>query len=199
MPENAIAEEQDWVWLARILRPQGRRGEVFAESLTDFPEKFSERKDLTLIHPDGPLQPCPVELAHHWLHKGGIVLHFAGVDSISAAEKLKGLLLAVPRAQRISLAADEVYIGDLIGCTLVNIAGGNSAQDAPQPVGVIENVDRSAGPVALLIVRRGSEEVLVPFARSYLRELDLAAKRVVMDLPEGLIELNQPSRQHRSE
>ena len=199
MPENAIAEEQDWVWLARILRPQGRRGEVFAESLTDFPEKFSERKDLTLIHQDGPPQPCPVELAHHWLHKGGIVLHFAGVDSISAAEKLKGLLLAVPRAQRVSLGADEAYIGDLIGCTLVNIAGGNSAQDAPQPVGVIENVDRSAGPVALLIVRRGSEEVLVPFARSYLRELDLAAKRVVMDLPEGLIELNQPSRQHRSE
>ncbi|MDE3162923.1 MAG: 16S rRNA processing protein RimM [Acidobacteriota bacterium] len=199
MPENAIAEEQDWVWLARILRPQGRRGEVFAESLTDFPEKFSERKDLTLIHPDGPPQPCPVELAHHWLHKGGIVLHFAGVDSINAAEKLKGLLLAVPRAQRVSLGADEVYIGDLIGCTLVNIAGGNSAQDAPQPVGVIENVDRSAGPVALLIVRRGSDEVLVPFARSYLRELDIAAKRVVMDLPEGLIELNQPTPQHRSE
>ena len=199
MPENSIAEKQDWVWLARILRPQGRRGEVFAESLTDFPEKFSERKDLTLIHADGSAQPSPVQLAHHWLHKGGIVLHFAGTDSISAAEKLKGLLVAVPRTQRVSLGADEAYIGDLIGCTLVNIAGGNSAPDATQPVGVIENVDRTAGPVALLIVRREFEEILVPFARSYLRKLDLDAKRVVMELPEGLIELNQPARPHRNE
>ncbi len=192
MPENARSDEYEWVWLARIRHPQGRRGEVFAEILTDFPEKFSDRKQLVLVREDPPTKPRPVQLHHHWLHKGGVVLHFDGIDSISAAEELTGLMVAIPRAERIPLGEGEAYIGDLIGCTLVDIAHRKSRQEAPQTVGVIENVDRTAGPVALLIVRNGPEEVLVPFARSYLRRLDLEAKRVEMELPEGLIELNQP-------
>ena len=67
--------------------------------------------------------PREVELTNHWLHKGGIVLHFAGVDSISAAEELKGLIVAIPQAERAPLAEDETYIGDLIGCVLVDVAG----------------------------------------------------------------------------
>ena len=93
-----------WVALARIRRPQGRKGEVFADILTDFPEKFAERRQLWLLsdpdspRPKSPLAPTPrqVELIAHWLHKGGIVLHFSGVDSISAAETLAGLNVAIP-------------------------------------------------------------------------------------------------------
>ena len=164
--------------------PQGRKGEVFADLLTDFPEKFAERKQLWLladssnIHPaknaqaaqpaihaqasqrankldkspeasghdfsraaktgsnlkgtgfspyinpakkSGALAPKghflrEVELLNHWPHKGGIVLHFAGIDSISAAETLKGMTVAIPRAARAPLADDEIYVGDLIGC-----------------------------------------------------------------------------------
>jgi 16S rRNA processing protein RimM len=177
-----------WVWLARIHRPQGRKGEVFAEILTDFPEKFGVRRRLWLLQESAPASsPREVELLAHWPHKGGIVLHFSGVDSISAAEALKGLIVAIPRAERAPLADDEVYIGDLIGCTLTDVAGA-----APVTVGEIENVDRTAGPVALLVVNGAAGEVLVPFAKSYLRKIDLAARRVEMALPEGLIELNQP-------
>ena len=68
-----------------------------------------------------------MELIAHWLHKGGVVLHFAGVDSISAAETLAGLIVAIPRAERAALAEDEVYIGDLIGCTLVDVGGADPA------------------------------------------------------------------------
>ena len=96
-----------------------------------------------------------MELLNHWPHKGGIVLHFAGIDSISAAETLKGLTVAIPRAARATLAEDEVYVGDLIGCALIDVAPA-----APVLVGEIEEVDRSAGPVALLVVqwriRRGT-------------------------------------------
>ena len=211
MPEN-------WVWLARIRRPQGRKGEVLAELLTDFPEKFAERKRLWVLKPDGagapssasvsvsasvgatgpshlgtretmpvPPQARPVELANHWLHKGGVVLHFSGVDSISAAEALTGLYVAIPRAERAPLAADETYIGDLIGCVLVDVAGAATVN-----VGEIEDVDRSAGPVPLLVVRGASGEVLIPFAKSYLRKLDLEGRRVEMALPEGLVDLNAP-------
>jgi 16S rRNA processing protein RimM len=177
-----------WVWVARIRRPQGRKGEVFADILTDFPEKFAQRRRLWLLA-EGAAASAPraMELAAFWLHKGGVVLHFAGVDSISAAETLNGLIVAIPRAERASLAEDEVYTGDLIGCTLVDVAG-----TAPIAVGQIEDVDRTAGPVALLVVRGAAGEVLVPFAKSYLRRLDLEARRVEMALPEGLAELNSP-------
>jgi 16S rRNA processing protein RimM len=190
-----IESAEPWVWLARIRRPQGRKGEVFAEILTDFPEKFAERQRLWLlaageressIRANRTAAPREVDLTAHWLHKGGIVLHFASVDSISAAEELQGLIVAVPRAERTALAEDEVYIGDLIGCTVVNVAG-----ETPVDVGEIEDVDQTAGPVALLVVHGASNEVLIPFAKSYLRKIDLDARRVEMALPEGLVNLNQ--------
>jgi 16S rRNA processing protein RimM len=222
------------VWLARIRRPQGRKGEVFADLLTDFPEKFAERKRLWLLGASPaeksiesgmkrqgttsepalstaervpqaapksaralvpgrlstpPAAPREVELIAHWPHKGGVVLHFAGIDSISAAETLKGLTVAIPRSERAALAGDEVYVGDLIGCSLVDVAGAE-----PVVVGGIESVDRTSGPVALLVVRGAAGEVLIPFAKSYLRSIDLQAKRVEMALPEGLVELNLPGK-----
>ena len=187
-----------WVWLARIRRPQGRKGEVFAEILTDFPEKFKERRRLWLLRGTSgagdSLDPRTVELENHWLHKAGgqsgIVLHFVGVNSISEAEAFAGLIVAIPFDERAALAKDEVHIADLIGCELINVAG-----TTPVTVGQIENVDRSAGPnaadaVPLLIVRGNHGEVLVPFAKSFLRKLDVAGARVEMALPEGLLELN---------
>jgi len=216
---GALSAVDQWAWLGRIRRPQGRKGEVFAEILTDFPEKFAERRRLWLLQepaasevlyqgttsvvpqtpqnkrralaPEAQLPATSpvasssraVELVAHWPHKGGMVLHFAGVDSISAAEALAGLIVAVPRAERAALGEDEAYIGDLIGCLLVDVAAGVA-------VGKIEDVDRTAGPVAMLIVRGAAGEILVPFAKSYLRRMDLEAKRIEMALPEGLTDLN---------
>jgi 16S rRNA processing protein RimM len=136
-------------------------------------------------HPDIPLS---VQLTDHWLHKGGVVLHFAGVESISDAEKLAGKIVAIPREQRAALAEDEVYITDLIGCVLVDVAN----PDAPVNVGEIEDVERGVGPVPILMVRGVAGEVLVPFAKKYLRRIDLEGKRVEMALPEGLVGLNAP-------
>jgi 16S rRNA processing protein RimM len=192
---------EQWVWLAHIRRTQGRKGEVFADILTDFPEKFAERRRLWLLSGTSgggggalsrakeAIEPREVELVNHWLHKGGVVLHFAGVDSISAGEELAGMMVAIPREERAALGEDEVYIGDLIGCTLVDVAGAE-----PVVVGEIEDVDRTAGPAPLLVVAGKSGEVLVPFAKAYLRRVDLEARRVEMALPEGLVELNGPER-----
>ena len=202
MPEAADA----WVWLAQIRRPQGRKGEVFAEILTDFPEKFAERKQLWLLPADMPVKagaatgarpagldaraatPAPrqVELQNHWLHKGGVVLHFAHVDSISEAELLAGLIVAIPRAERAELGEDAIYVGDLIGCALMDVGGAEAVA-----VGTIEDVDRSGGAAPLLVVKGAKGEVLVPFAKSFLRKIDLEAKRVEMALPEGLVDLSR--------
>ena len=188
---------QQWVWLARIRRPQGRKGEVFADILTDFPEKFADRRHLWLVaDPDSPHAksvpiPRQVELQAHWLHKGGIVLHFVQSSSISDAEALAGLIVAIPLEQRTPLVGDEVYIADLIGCALFDVAGAS-----PVEVGRIEEVDRTAGPVALLVVRPfgSKDEILIPFAKSYLRRIDLAARRLEMALPEGLVDLNSSTK-----
>lgn len=191
-----MSPPQEWVWLARIRRPQGRKGEVFAEILTDFPEKFAERRKLWLIAAVGvqvaatsTASPREIELTGHWLHKGGVVLHFAGVDSISVAEAFTGLIVAIPREERVALGEGEAYIGDLIGCALIDVAGAE-----PVRVGEIEDVDLTAGPTPLLVVRGAAGEVLIPYAKSYLRKLDLEARRVEMALPEGLVELNQPEK-----
>jgi len=185
--EQTGLDEQSWVWLARIRRTQGRKGEVLADILTDFPERFVERKRVWLLTAAGTAQESAreAELVAHWLHKGDVVLHFAGVGSINEAETLRGLVVAIPRADRAALGEDEVYVGDLIGCSLVDVASENE-----QTIGVIEDVDRDAGPVALLVIATpGGAEVLVPFAKAYLRRIDLDAKRVEMALPEGLVEV----------
>ena len=183
-----------WIWVARIRRSQGRKGEVLADLLTDFPEKFSERKRLWLFAGDGAASPREVELIDFWPHKGGVVLHFAGVESISDAETLTGLIVAIPRSERAQLDEDEVYISDMIGCALIDVANGSAVN-----IGEIEDVDRTAGPVALLVVRGAAREILIPFAKAYLRRIDFAARRVEMALPEGLADINEPeSRQSDS-
>ena len=85
----------------------------------------------------------------------------------------------------------EISSHSLIGCALFDVTGPTTAL-----VGQIEEVDRAAGPVALLVVKPpgSEEEILVPFAKSYLRTIDVAAKRVEMALPEGLIDLNAPGK-----
>jgi len=195
-------DEHDWVWLALLRRTQGRKGELYAEILTDFPEKFAERKQLWLLRDSTSAQragqapaqssalPRQVTLANHWLHKGGVVLHFEGVNSINDAETLAGLIVAIPREQRAPLAEDEAYIGDLIGCTVFDVTTGQ-----PVLIGDVEFVDRTAGPVPLLVLRSAdagrTEEILIPFAKSYLRKVDVEAKRIEMALPAGLIDLNE--------
>ena len=182
---------EPWIWVARIRRSQGRKGEVFADLLTDFPEKFSERKRLWLFASESDPSPRQVELTNFWPHKGGVVLHFAGFDCISDAESLTGLVVAIPRSERAQLGEDEAYIGDLIGCTLIDVANGSAVN-----IGEIEDVDRTAGPVALLVVRGAAREILIPFAKAYLRRLNLEARRVEMALPEGLADINEPESRH---
>ena len=72
-----------------MLGPQGRRGEVLAKLHTDFPERFQERRQLSGLAANGTRRE--LQLEEHWFHKGGVVLKFAGVESISDAEQLAGL------------------------------------------------------------------------------------------------------------
>ena len=102
------------------MRPQGRHGEALAELLTDFPERFAERKRLFLL--SSKSSPRPIDLERHWLHQGRIVLKFAGIDSINDVETLRGLEVAIPKAERAPLEDGAIYIADLVGSTLIDPA-----------------------------------------------------------------------------
>lgn len=174
-----------WTILARLVRPQGRHGEVLADILTDFPERFAGRNQLALLSTETAATVARVvTLERHWLHKGRIVLKFAGIDSISDAESLRGLLVAIPASERAPLTDGSFYIGDLIGCQVIDL---NTASTS---IGVVQDVDPAAG--LLQLKTPAGAELLVPFAKAYLVTMDLAGKRIKMRLPEGLLDINAP-------
>jgi len=186
-----------WVTLARLLRPQGRKGELLAELTTNFPEKFASRQQVFLCAPGlvTTATPLPREamLEAHWFpvgkNAGRIVLKFAGCDSISEAEAIAGSDVLIPLEERTALEQDEVYISDLTGCEL---------WDGDHLVGTIEDAqaagegESAAEGVPLLVVKSlDGEELLVPFAKAWLQRVDTAARKVEMKLPEGLLDLNR--------
>jgi len=182
--------EQSWVHVARLIRPQGRRGEVLAEILSDFPARFAEMRNAFLWRGNS-CPVLPIILENSWLHKGKVVLKFAQVDSISAAEELRGADLVISAEERMPLETDEVYISDLIGCECVDVG---TAEATPNRVlGTIRDVVRQQQTADLLIVAGvDGIEYEIPFAKAYVVKLDVAAKRVEMRLPPGLLEVNAP-------
>jgi len=184
----------EFVTIARVAKTQGRKGEVAATLFTDFPERFQTRRRLFALCESGrgqagrsisavvAEQRRELQLEDHWFHKGMVVLKFAGVDSISDAEGLVGCEIQVPRSERAELGSDEFYVSDLAGCTVT---------DSGQEIGRIRNVQFGSGEAPLLVIE-GAKELLVPFAAAYIEKVDLKQRRVSMNLPPGLLELDAP-------
>lgn len=188
--DSTPAALETWVHVARLIRPQGRRGEVLAEILSDFPDRFAEVRNAFLWRSDN--RPVtPILLENSWLHKGKVVLKFAEVDSIFAAEMLRGADLVISAPERKALEPDEIYISDLIGCECLDQAA--TGVSPARTLGTIQDVIRQANTVDLLIVASpDGAEYDIPFAKAYVVNIDLAARRVEMKLPPGLLEVNAP-------
>ena len=188
-----------WIVLAHLLRPQGRKGELLAELLTDFPERFEGEKRVFLAPPDFSGEESEARASQvdsFWLpvgrNEGRIVLQFAGIDTISAAEGIAGLDVIVPYAERLPLDDESEYISDLIGCTVY---------DGPVAVGVIDDVQFPSTPDGarklaeaaplLAVLSPDGDEILIPFAKAFLVGIHVKEKRVDMILPAGLVEVNR--------
>jgi 16S rRNA processing protein RimM len=172
--------EQEFITIAKVVKVQGRVGEVLTELFTDFPEKFEERRSLFAWLPSGERRELKLE--DHWPHKGGMVLKFEGVDSIEDAERLKAAEIQIPAAERTKLEDGSVYVSDLLDCTV--IVDGHE-------IGKVKDVDFGAGEAPLLVIK-GSKEYLIPFVEAFVKEQDLKGKRIEMQLPEGMLELDAP-------
>ena len=176
----------EFVALARVVKTQGRHGEVAAEVHTGVPDRFQAGMRLLALPKDGG-ERQELEVEGFWPHKEFLVFKFVGVDSISDAEPLVGSELQVPRSERAELETGWNFVSDLVGSAVF---------DSGREIGRIEDVQFGAGEAPLLIVAAGGaangKKFDIPFAEAYLEGVDLAQKVVRMKLPEGLLEINSP-------
>jgi len=168
--------DSEWVAIALLGKPRGNRGELTAFSLSSKQERF---ESLERVYLSGHDFPFPVE--EIWAHKGALVFKLGGIDSISDAEKYHGCEVRVPIAERAELESGEYYHSDLLGCQVIDRATGGA-------IGAVTAL-QDAGGGGLLVV---DGDILIPFATGLCKVIDIPNRRIEVELPEGLLDLNRP-------
>lgn len=177
MNEEKSEPEAQWVTVAVLGKPRGNRGEVTAEAFSSKPERYQSLQEVYVFLENPSGQRLDVEEV--WVHGGVLIFKFAGIDSISEAETLRGGEVRVPRSMRAPLEPGEYFQSDLMGCEVVEKCSGAS-------LGRVAGWEDAGG--SGLLVLEGGE--LIPFARSICVDIDPARKRIAVELPDGLKELN---------
>ncbi len=166
--------------LARIVRSRGNRGEVLAEDLIGREDRFSPASRFLLEDPRGQRREALLEEV--WKQRDRWVLKFEGVDSISAAEELRGWKVRIPEEELGPPPEGEHYLAELVGCRVLDAESGRE-------IGIVEEVLEPGGSL-LLDVRGERGEVLIPFVDEICREVSEEKREIRVRLPEGLEELN---------
>lgn len=179
---------EDWLEIGRIVAPHGLRGEVRVFPSTDFPERFEVPGTRWLRSPRAPdAEPHPVELLRGQLlgGKGLYLVRLADVGDRNGAEALRGSILLVPASDRLPLEADEFHVADLMGLT-VYLQGSDAA------IGTVTEIYAVANDLLEIELQATGEKVMVPFVREIVPVVDLAAGKIAIDPPAGLLALNRP-------
>lgn len=164
----------DLVLVGRVVKPQGRRGEVAVEVFSDRPERFPTLRRAYVPGPGG--EPREVRVEGAFPHKGRYVVKLEGVDSIDAAETLRGLELRIPDEDLAPLPEGSYYHHQLTGLEVVDESGA--------PMGAVAEIMETAAATRILVVRGPGGEVLLPFADAFVRSVDLEGRRIVAVRPE---------------
>ena len=167
---------EEWVTVARLVKARGIHGEISADSLTAHPERFRGLRTARLFDPEREQAGPAVQVEDAWQHGERVILKFSGIDTMSDAERLAGMELQVPLAERPPAPEGEYYQTDLVGCAVVDRNG--------VEIGRVRRVDSFGGPDLLVV--QGTREFLVPFVRAVCVDIDVTGRRIVVELPEGL-------------
>jgi 16S rRNA processing protein RimM len=167
------------ITVARALRTRGLKGEVVAELLTDFPERFESIAELTAVALDGTKQV--VELEDFWFQNDRVVLKFVGYETVEKAQELLGCEFAVPEKDRVPLPEDHYYDWELEGCTVKVVDGA--------AIGKVHSILKTGGTEILEVADESGSKRMIPLAASIVVEIDTAEKMIVIDPPEGLLDL----------
>ena len=169
----------DEVVIARIVKARGIRGEVACTIETDVPGRFEQLEEVTAVLPSGARLWLAIE--SFWLFKGRVIMKFGGYDTMSAAETLAGGLLVVPESEVPPLEGNEFYEHQVVGSEVVDLSG--------SWLGIVARLLRTGGTDVLVVDRRDGREFLIPFTDAICVEVNVAARRVTVDPPQGLLEL----------
>lgn len=170
--------DADLIVVARAVRTRGLKGEIVAELLSDFPERF---KHISAVFAVGFGEKKSLELENHWFQNDRIVLKFAGYDDIESARSLIGFDFALPESERMKLSENEYYDWELEGCAVV-------IKDGPT-LGIVRGVLRTGGVELLAVEDESAREHLVPMVESFVIKIDISRREILIDPPEGLLEL----------
>lgn len=170
----------DLVAIAKTVKTRGLRGELAAEILTDFPERFETTKSVVVVEPNGERRE--LELASFWFQKNRVILKFAGFDSIETAEQLINCEICVPETEAVELEKDEFYDWQLAGCAVETIEGAR--------IGLVREIMRTGGTEILVVDGQTDEkkDFLIPFATKICFDVDVEKKLIRVDVPDGLLE-----------
>jgi 16S rRNA processing protein RimM len=179
MSSTGDENRDDLIIVARAVRTRGLKGELVADVLTDFPERFEHVSELTGVDSSGVRKQ--LELENYWFQNDRMVLKFAGYDSIESANALVGYKFGLPEAERVQLSQDEFYDWELEGCSVENGPG--------SIIGKVREVMRTGGVELLIVEDESRREILIPMAQTIILEIDISAKKILIDPPEGLLDL----------
>src|ERR1043165_5604255 len=172
------AGPSELVVIARAVKPRGLKGEIVAELLTDFPDRFEDVEELVLVSPGGDRKTGHLE--SYWFQNDRVILKLADYDDVETAKELVGFEFAVPESERVPLPADHYYDWELEGC---NVKVG------AESIGIVKSVLKTGGTEILVVADESDKERLIPFADSIVVKVDAAQKTIVVDPPEGLLDL----------
>ena len=168
------------VTVGHVVRPHGIKGHVVVAPETDFGhERFAVGATLHGMR-DGRLSAFAIVASRE--HQGRWVIGFDGVSSMNDAERLRGLELFVPAVELRPLGTGAFYAHDLAGCAVRKADG--------TEVGAVTAVQFGSG-TPLLVVTTRKGDVLIPLAEAICQRIDVTEKVIVIDPPEGLVELNE--------
>ena len=173
------------VAVGRIIRPHGNRGKVVVDPETDFGDERFAAGSTLYAHRGDTVEALTVESGR--AHDGRWIVGFTGLASIDDAEAWRGQELRIPADAVRELGPNTFYAHDLVGCEVVTTAG--------QVLGAVTQVDLPGGRPMLVV---GKDAVLVPFIDAICRHVDVTKKRIEIDPPAGLIEVNQRAGLRRS-
>lgn len=168
---------EELVAIANIVRTRGLKGEVVADILTDFPERFELLDTVTAVREGG--ERFELKIEKFWFQTGRVILKFVGYDTIESGETLRNVEICVPESEAVELDDDEYFDWELTGCKVETIDG--------VIVGEVRELMRTGG-TELLVVAGESKEYLIPFAETICVEVDIENKVIRVDPPEGLLD-----------
>jgi 16S rRNA processing protein RimM len=163
--------------IARVVKSRGIRGEVAAELLTDFPERFSSLHQVRIFKAGREYWE---QIEKHWFHKGRVILKFQGRDRPEEVEELIGGDLQVEEEHRVALPPGSYFHSDLIDCRIL---------EGEESLGTVTGLQETGSEGCNLVVTTPKgKEFQIPLVKEFVSRVDVEGKVILVDLPPGLTE-----------